>query len=66
MVLRESIFINTFENIMLKLLYLFSVLFHTTNLKAIVNVCIVLSNFGLNFILTNFDPENDHETDSGS
>ena len=43
-----------------------SVLFHSTNLKAIVNVCFILTILGLDFILTNFDPEYDHETGSDS
>ena len=67
MVLMESIFvINMFENIRFKLFYLCSVLFHTMNLKVIDNVCIICTNLGLNFILTNFDPENDYKTGSGS
>ena len=66
MVLMESIFvINMFENIRFKLFYLCSVLFHTMNV-VIVNVCIIFTNLGLNFILTNFDPENDYKTGSGS
>ena len=48
------------------MLYLLSVLFHTTNLKAIDNVCIILTKLGLNFILTNFYLEGEHETGSES
>ena len=47
-------------------MYLLSVLFHSTNLKAIDNVCIILTKLGLNFILTNFYLEGEHKTGSES